>query len=76
MKQQKRNVVSCNANILLFNQICIKINLIPKYDNIKIPNTHPAAKYSLILKLISQLLIQVLIQVCMYDTFMGFILIF
>ena len=43
-KNTNRKLFSCNANIS-FNKKFLKKGLIPKYANIKISNTSPAAKY-------------------------------
>jgi hypothetical protein len=39
----KEQILNCNANIY-FNNQCLKRNITPKYEKIKIPNTSPAQK--------------------------------
>ena len=42
----KRKLYFCNAHIY-FNKQCAKKQLVPSYARIKVPNTSPAAKFTL-----------------------------
>ena len=42
----RRKLYHCNAHIY-FNKQCTKKQLIPNYAKIKVPNTSPAAKFTL-----------------------------
>ena len=40
-----RQIYNCNVNIY-FNQKCIRKNIIPNFDMIKIPKVSPASKFT------------------------------